>query len=196
MDGFETNLNDIYQTELETRIAGWLGVSKPAKADPNKPVAPQMAAPQDDEQAALEEEWQLYEALVPLVEKLSCGRASTFEEKLQHVISVFGDMDKGWKDRSDFTDGGADDGKVSLKEFTAMLTSLDVTISGDRVLKVTSLTGVSLALIVCVHVQVFQLFDRNNNGFLDQTELLLAMDKLERHALGQGSQVGNSSLVG
>jgi len=178
MDGFETNLNDIYQNELETRIAGWLGVSKPAKADPNKPMAPQMAVPEDDEQAALEEEWELYEALVPLVEKLSCGRAATFEQKLQHVIAVFGDMDKGWKDRADFADGGADDGKVSLKEFTAMLTSLDVTISGDRVLK------------------AFQLFDRNNNGFLDQSELLLAMDKLERHALGQSSQVGNSSPCG
>lgn len=162
MQGFETNLDSFHQSELEAKIGGWLGVPKPASHDPNKPPAPYMGPPgEEDKAAALNKEWKLYESLVPLVEHMSCDRAITFEQKVARVMSLFSDMDKGWDDKSD--------GRISLSEFEKMLHSLDVTISSERMLA------------------VFQLFDQDKNGYLDQAELVVAMEKLERHAL-KGSQ--------
>lgn len=137
---------------------------------PSSETKPKLGEEEKHEQAM--QEWAIYEALIPLVESINVGRLAAFEDKVESVMTVFSAMD---------TSGAGEQGEdtISLMEFERGLRSLDITLSSETMLK------------------AFQIFDQNSNGYLDRAEIMLAMDKLEKHALsGSHDTAGVQALLG
>jgi len=162
LENFETHLEEIHQQDLEDKIKSWMGIPKPGANG---------KAGKEKELAAARQEWELFEALIPLVEKLNVGYTAPFEDKLEHVTKAFQSMDTS----GDETEG---DDKISLQEFEECLRAVDITVASETVL------------------QAFQKFDTNSNGYLDLSEIMLGIQKLEKHALsGAHDSRGVQALI-